>query len=153
MAQADDLPDNWGRWGEDDESGTLNLITDAVRARAAAEVRTGRAVSLAMPVRPTPVVMGPFAPDTMEASPVQQLMALTPPSVAADVVLVTNPGAPSPLHKIALVRLGMPLIDAASVEELAAACAQLSRHSFLLSVAPPRILGMTGIPVNPLAIF
>jgi hypothetical protein len=32
MARADDLPDNWGRWGEDDESGTLNLITDAVRA-------------------------------------------------------------------------------------------------------------------------
>jgi hypothetical protein len=32
MARADDLPDNWGRWGEDDESGTLNLITGAVRA-------------------------------------------------------------------------------------------------------------------------
>jgi hypothetical protein len=45
MAQADDLPGSWGQWGEDDEAGTLNLITDAVRARAAAEVRTGRAVS------------------------------------------------------------------------------------------------------------
>jgi kynurenine formamidase len=288
MAQADDLPDNWGRWGEDDEAGTLNLITDEVRARAAAEVRTGRAVSLAMPVRPAPVVMGPLAPDTMEVSPVQQLMALTPRAAqaTADVMLVTNhafwthldalshqaidglvypgrplddsvtpagvthgsttafaaglvtrgvlldlaadgplpggpvtgrdldtaeeregvalepgdalvlrggrtlkddlpvpgvsvdavrwmhrrgvslyagdigdarpalnPGAPSPLHKIALVRLGMPLIDAANVEELAAVCTQLSRYCFLLAVAPPRILGMTGIPVNPLAIF
>jgi hypothetical protein len=57
------------------------------------------------------------------------------------------------MHKIALVRLGMPLIDAANVEELAAVCAQLSRYSFLLALAPPRILGMTGIPVNPLAIF
>lgn len=33
-----ELPSNWGRWGEDDERGTLNLITDEVRARAAAEV-------------------------------------------------------------------------------------------------------------------
>jgi kynurenine formamidase len=287
-AHADDLPDNWGRWGEDDESGTLNLITDAVRARAAAEVRTGRAVSLAMPVRPAPIVMGPFAPRTREVSPVQQLMALTPHPLdaSADVMLVENhavwthldalshqaidglvypgrpmagsvtpagvthgsttafasgvvtrgvlldlaadgplsggpvtggdldaaeerqgvtlepgdalvlrggrtlkdappvpgvsvdavrwmhrrgvslyagdiedarppltPGAPAPMHKIALVRLGMPLIDAANVEELAAVCAQLSRYSFLLAVAPPRILGLTGIPVNPLAIF
>jgi hypothetical protein len=69
MAQTDDLPDNWGLWGENDESGTLNLITDAVRARAAAEVCTGRAVSLAMPVSPAPVVMGPFAPDTSQVSP------------------------------------------------------------------------------------
>jgi kynurenine formamidase len=288
MAPTDDLPSNWGRWGEDDESGTLNLITDAVRARAAAEVRTGRAVSLAMPVRPAPIVMGPFAPDTVEVSPVQQLMALTPhvAQASADVMIVTNhavwthldalshqaldglvypgrpfassvtpagvthgsttafaagvvtrgilldlaadgplpggpvtgrdldaaeqrqgvtvesgdalvlrggrtlkenppvpgvsvdavrwmhrrgvslytgdiedarpplnPGAPAPLHKIALVRLGMPLIDAANVEELAAVCAELTRYSFLLTIAPPRILGMTGIPVNPLAIF
>jgi hypothetical protein len=64
-----------------------------------------------------------------------------------------NPGSPAPLHKIALARLGMPLIDAANVEELAAVCAQLSRYSFLLALAPPRILGMTGIPVNTLAIF
>ena len=43
----------------------------------------------------------------------------------------------------------MPLIDAANVEELAAVCAQLSRYSFLLAVVPPRILGMTRIPLNP----
>jgi hypothetical protein len=52
-----------------------------------------------------------------------------------------------------MVRLGMPLIDAASLEELAAVCARLSRYSFLLAVAPPRIHGMTGISVNPLASF
>ena len=47
----------------------------------------------------------------------------------------------------------LPLIDAAKVDDLAAVCAQLSRYSFLLTVAPPRIHGMTGVPVNPLAIF
>ncbi len=41
---------NWGRWGDDDEIGTLNLITPEVRRRAAAAVRSGRAFSLAMPL-------------------------------------------------------------------------------------------------------
>jgi hypothetical protein len=48
---------------------------------------------------------------------------------------VLNPGAPSPLHKIALVRLGMPLIDAADLDELAAVCAELSA---IASVSPSR---------------
>ncbi|MET9531107.1 MULTISPECIES: cyclase family protein [unclassified Streptomyces] len=39
---------NWGRWGADDEIGTLNLITDEVAREAAATVRTGRRVPLAI---------------------------------------------------------------------------------------------------------
>ncbi|NDZ81449.1 cyclase family protein [Streptomyces sp. SID10853] len=39
---------NWGRWGADDEIGTLNLITDQVVREAAAAVRTGRRVPLAI---------------------------------------------------------------------------------------------------------
>lgn len=42
---------NWGRWGVGDEIGTLNLITDEVVRRAAAEVRTGRRVPLALPLK------------------------------------------------------------------------------------------------------
>jgi len=38
---------NWGRWGKDDQKGTINLITPAVRKRAAALVRAGISVSLA----------------------------------------------------------------------------------------------------------
>ena len=41
---------NWGRWGEDDELGTLNHITPAVRCAAAALVREGRTLSLGRPV-------------------------------------------------------------------------------------------------------
>ena len=42
---------NWGRWGADDERGTLNLITpEAVRA-AAHEIRTGRAFPLGLPIQ------------------------------------------------------------------------------------------------------
>jgi hypothetical protein len=38
---------NWGRWGKDDEIGTLNLITPAKRKAAAALVKEGFSVSLA----------------------------------------------------------------------------------------------------------
>jgi hypothetical protein len=38
---------NWGRWGADDEIGTLNLVTPAKRREAAALVKEGFSVSLA----------------------------------------------------------------------------------------------------------
>jgi len=41
---------NWGRWGSDDEIGTLNLISDEVVRRAASCVRTGKRFSLAIPL-------------------------------------------------------------------------------------------------------
>ena len=49
---------NWGRWGSDDEIGTLNLITDEVVREAAAAVRTGRRVPLALPLRQDGVQTG-----------------------------------------------------------------------------------------------
>lgn len=287
-----ELMSNWGRWGDDDELGTLNLITDETRARAVAQVCTGRCVSLARPIEPASMLGGPFAPPTPPSPPVQQAMLHTgvPPMAMAEVLVVTphNPGlthldatvhipvdgqvypgrplseavtptgvrhgsttafadgvltrgvlldlAPGdrlppthpvtgadldaaeqrggvrlepgdalvvrggwtfsrdpaepmpgmtvdavawmrrrdvslyagdigdahppvdrevalPLHLVGLARLGMPLIDGAEVEELAAVCAELGRRSFLLSVAPPRLRGGTGVPVNPQAIF
>lgn len=290
MSERDELPSNWGRWGESDELGTLNLITDDVRERAGREVRTGRSVSLAVPIQPAPVLSGPFAPRTAEESPVQQIMMYTgnPAFAHADVMMVTNhhtlsthldalghiaqdgevyPGRPanesvtmggvvhgsttafaagivtrgvlfdfaadgpvpadkaitaadldateeregvrvesgdalvarfgwvqtryrgnpmpgmtidavrwmhergvslyagdladaypplsrpSAMHGVALPRLGMPLIDAVDADELAAVCAELHRYGFLLVAAPPRIHGLTGVPVNPVAIF
>jgi len=38
---------NWGRWGKDDQMGTVNLITAAKRKHAASLVREGTTVSLA----------------------------------------------------------------------------------------------------------
>lgn len=38
---------NWGRWGPEDQLGTLNFITREMRAEAARSVRSGRTVSLA----------------------------------------------------------------------------------------------------------
>ena len=47
---------NWGRWGLDDQRGTLNLVTPAKRAAAAALARRGRAVSLAHDLMPQPAL-------------------------------------------------------------------------------------------------
>lgn len=41
---------NWGRWGPEDERGTVNLVDDAARRRAAASVRTGRRFALGLPL-------------------------------------------------------------------------------------------------------
>ena len=38
---------NWGRWGDDDQKGTVNLITPETRVAAAQLVRTGVSVSMA----------------------------------------------------------------------------------------------------------
>ena len=49
---------NWGRWGDDDQLGTLNLITDDTRREAAALVRSGRSLSLARPLATERVLPG-----------------------------------------------------------------------------------------------
>lgn len=41
---------NWGRWGKEDQAGTLNLITEAKRIQAAKLVRDGGTVSCALPI-------------------------------------------------------------------------------------------------------
>jgi len=287
-----ELPDNRGRWGEDDELGTLNLIDDAARARAAESVQTGRWVSLALPTDPASMLGGPFAPAAPPSPPVQQALLYTgnPPMGMAEALLITphhpglthidalvhmpldgtvypgrpvtdavtaggvqhgsttafaagiltrgvlldlapstrlpsahpitaadldaaeeragievlsgdalvlrsgwtfawqqdeqgpgmtvdavswlhrrsvslyagdvsdsfppmDPHVPMPMHMVGLARLGMPLIDSVQVDDLAALSKELDRSVFLLTVAPPRLHGLTGAPVNPIAVF
>ncbi|HEX3678907.1 MAG TPA: hypothetical protein VHU90_04230, partial [Galbitalea sp.] len=50
---------NWGRWGEDDQVGALNLITPEKRAQAAALVRTGMSISLSRPFPTAPALNNP----------------------------------------------------------------------------------------------
>ncbi|WEG08701.1 cyclase family protein [Microbacterium horticulturae] len=286
------LPSNWGRWGAEDEIGTLNLIDDAARARAAAEVREGTSVSLARATAPAPLTTGltPVgSPATVPAAVMQVVnfngirptavtdsllvnthnaalthldalchipagdkvypgvpleQAITPTGVRhgsadhagkgivtrgvlldlaprrgsipadhrvsgadldaaldragtsvhpGDAIVVRAgwdvnqpmgrpvpgldlsavawldehgaalyvgdigdarpPVFPLPMHQVALARLGLPLIDAACLDELADLCSARQRWSFMLVVAPPRITGTAGLAVNPIAVF
>lgn len=287
-----DLPSNWGRWGLDDQRGTLNHIDAQAQARGARTVSTGRAISLAIPI--TPVLLAGGGPVSsalvMMPTPVQQIMNYNPhPPAYVDILIINShnialthidapvhcpvddmvyPGIPReqavsqgrahiattsafadgictrgvlldlapngrlapgysvtgedfdraeqraglrvesgdalvvragwtvhkdfaeplpamttdairwmaereisvyagdigdrpplvpgdvlPLHYVALARLGLPLIDGAQVTELAQHCEELKRWEFLLTVGAMPILGATGVPVNPLAIF
>jgi kynurenine formamidase len=60
---------------------------------------------------------------------------------------------PFPIHQIAITRLGLMLIDNCRLDDLAAACADAGAWDFLLSVAPLRVPGGTGCPVNPIAVL
>ena len=53
----------------------------------------------------------------------------------------------------AIVAYGMAFVDAALLEPLARACAEEQRYEFMLTLAPLRVVGGTGCPINPLAIF
>lgn len=41
---------NWGRWGEDDQRGAANLVTNAVTAAATGSVQRGQVLSLSLPI-------------------------------------------------------------------------------------------------------
>ena len=48
-------PNNWGRWGDEDQRGTSNLCSDERVAAAAALIRTGKRFALGLPIGiPTP---------------------------------------------------------------------------------------------------
>src|SRR5437868_655156 len=51
---------NWGRWGPDDERGTLNLLTRERTAAAMAQVRSGRAIGCAFDLEKHPGPDNPY---------------------------------------------------------------------------------------------
>ena len=59
---------------------------------------------------------------------------------------------PRPLHRFALIYLGMPLFDNLDLEALAEVAASENRWEFLLTAAPLPTRG-TGSPINPIATF
>jgi kynurenine formamidase len=56
-------------------------------------------------------------------------------------------------HRLVLVSLGVYLLDGVQLDRLAETAARLNRWEFLLVVAPLKVPGSTGSPVNPLAMF
>ena len=62
-------------------------------------------------------------------------------------------GWPFPIHQIGITAVGLHLIDNMHLLDLAEACAEVGRWAFQLSVAPLRVVGGTGCPVNPIALL
>ena len=60
---------NWGRWGADDQRGTINLISPEKRKEAAALLKDGIAISLARPLIKEEVEGSPVFVHTMVGLP------------------------------------------------------------------------------------
>ncbi|MFJ4645482.1 cyclase family protein [Streptomyces bobili] len=69
----------------------------------------------------------------------------TAPSAVEDIAF--------PVHVLAMHALGIHLMDYLQFEDLVPVCAQAGRWSFLCVVAPLRLPGATGSPVNPIAVL
>ena len=90
---------NWGRWGPDDELGTLNLIDAAAVRRGVDAVVDGRSLSLAMPLNDQGPQMG-FIPGRI--NPLRTMIALNQP-FSDDVVVM---GLQAGTHWDALAHVG-----------------------------------------------
>jgi kynurenine formamidase len=62
-------------------------------------------------------------------------------------------GSPRPIHQVAIVALGLPLVDVMDLEAAAETAARLKRWEFLLTAAAVPVPGGTGFPLNPIATF
>jgi kynurenine formamidase len=62
-------------------------------------------------------------------------------------------GVAFPVHVLAINAMGMHLLDYLQFDDLAPQCEAAGRWSFLCAVAPLRLPGGTGSPVNPIAIL
>lgn len=71
----------------------------------------------------------------------------------ADVLPSGCEGQTHPLHQLVLIGLGMPLLDNLNLEDIATVAAGQNRWEFLLVLAPLRVIGGTGSPLNPIATF
>jgi kynurenine formamidase len=73
--------------------------------------------------------------------------------VAQDVTPTLVPGINLPVHTLAITALGIDIMDNLDLEQLAETAARLNRWEFLFVASPVPVIGGTGFPANPLAIF
>ena len=53
----------------------------------------------------------------------------------------------------AIFAYGIALLDNALLQPLAEVCTQEGRYEFMLIIAPLKVVGGTGSPANPIALF
>jgi kynurenine formamidase len=73
--------------------------------------------------------------------------------LATDVMPSGIEGVRLPVHQVAVIAMGVHILDNCDLEELSKMAAKLKRWEFQLTVAPLTVEGGTGSPVNPLAGF
>lgn len=115
--------------------------------------RTGRWVRQRAlgPVDPTKTQAGPHP--TMAEWLHRRGVALVGDDGANDRAPSLVPDVSHPFHMLALVAMGMPLLDNMDLDAVAAECAEARRWTFLFVAAPLRIKDATGSPLGAVAVF
>jgi kynurenine formamidase len=65
----------------------------------------------------------------------------------------TTEGVAFPMHVLAINAMGVHLLDYLQFEDVVPHCERTGRWEFLFVAAPLRIVGGTGSPLNPIAVF
>ncbi len=150
------------RWLEPGERVRRTELEDAERAHGVRVeegdvllVATGRDARRAAlgPWDPVGVGLAGLHPDCIPWLHERRIAVLGSDGVSDPLPGAGIPGWPIPVHQCCLVAMGVHLLDNLALGELARACAERGRWSFLLAVAPLRVEGGTGSPVNPIAVF
>jgi kynurenine formamidase len=71
----------------------------------------------------------------------------------SDTVPSSTDGIDFPMHVLAINAMGVHLLDYLQFEDLSRHCEEHGRWEFLFVAAPLRVVGGTGSPVNPIAVF
>jgi kynurenine formamidase len=71
----------------------------------------------------------------------------------SDTAPSTTEGVGFPIHVLTLNAMGVHLLDYLQFEDVTGHCEAVRRWEFLFAAAPLRIVGGTGSPINPTAVF
>jgi len=91
----------------------------------------------------------PTAMEWLKARDISILGTDTP----GDLLPPLYPTLDFPVHVIGLVGMGLTILDNCDFEELSTYCHHHNQYHFMLSVQPLPMIGVTGSPINPIAVF
>jgi len=134
---------------------------EAAEAAAGVTVQSGDALLVRTGRWRWREVHGPWSPDDrmagLDASCLAWLhereVAVLGSDGVSDVVPSRVNDVRLPIHTVAIVAMGVHLLDNLDLDALSQACAAESRWAFLLAVAPLVLERGTASPVNPIAVF
>ncbi|WP_031165527.1 cyclase family protein [Streptosporangium roseum] len=162
-------PNNWGRFGPDDQRGTLNLLTPATVLAALASAATGQVISLAMPIRGATSSAAPTTVPHLRGRPLpQHFMSVDGGDYAAgtrpvgaglrladDAVIVTHHGTTTHMDALCHMWSGEELYNghpAARVRSYGATRCGIETVGGVVARAVlfdvPRHLGLDHLPVD-----
>ena len=93
-----------------------------------------------------------YSPELVEWFRDMEIPNLVTDTIANEVTTDPDSGAVLPLHIALMCNLGVTLTEIASLDDLAADCAEDGQYDFLYAAAPLKVVGGTGAPVNPIAV-